>query len=111
MQEGEAYHFVCYYEDQVQVPTNLWEWPKFIIHMEKRFLPANIAKAVYKELWTLHQDKMDANTFLVKLTDLIHHARITDEVTIINFIENSTKISIIEQIYSTGTVPTTIKEY
>ena len=54
---------------------------------------------------------MDANTFLVKLTDLIHHACITDEATIINFIENSTKISIIEWIYNTSTIPTTVEEY
>ena len=79
--------------------------------MEKCFLPADIAKSAYEELQPLKQDKMDANTFLVKLTDLIHHACITDEATIINFIENSTKISIIEWIYNTSTIPTTVEEY
>ena len=59
----------------------------------------------------LQQDKLDANTFLVKLTDLIHRAKITDEATIINFIKNSTKILIIERIYNTGNIPTTIKDY
>ena len=54
---------------------------------------------------------MDANTYLVKLTDLIHHAKITDKATMINFLENSAKMSIIECIYSTENIPTTIKEY
>ena len=89
----------------------LWEWPNFVIHMEKCFLPTDIAKATYEELRTLQQNKMDANTFLVKLTDLVHCAKITDEATIINFIKNSTKISIIERIYSMGNIPTMVKEY
>ena len=79
--------------------------------MEKRFLPADIMKAAYEGLHTLHQDKTDVNTFLVKLTDLIHCTQITNKATMINFIKNSTKILIIEHIYNTGTVPTTIKEY
>ena len=54
---------------------------------------------------------MDSNTFLVKLTNLIHWACITNQATIINFIETCTKISIIERIYNTGTVPTTMEEY
>ena len=54
---------------------------------------------------------MDANTYLVKLTDLVHRAKITDEATIINFIKNSAKTTIIEHIYSSGNVPTTIEEY
>ena len=74
-------------------------------------MPADITKAVYKELCTLKQEKMDVNTFLVKLTNLIHHAKITDEAMIINFLENSTKMTIIEHIYSSGNIPTTVEEY
>ena len=59
----------------------------------------------------LHQDKMDANTFLVKLTDLIHHPHITDKATMINFIKTCTKILIIERIYNMGSIPTTVEEY
>ena len=111
MQEGEAYHFVCYYEDQQQIPMNTWDWNNFVMQMERRFLPADLAKATYEELRTLKQDKMDANTYLVKLTDLIHRAKITDEATMINFLENSAKMTIIECIYSSGNVSTTLEEY
>ena len=74
MQEGEEYHFIWYYEEQECVPMNTWSWTDFESKMEKRFLPANIAKVMYKELRMLCQDKMDANSFLVKLTNLIYHA-------------------------------------
>ena len=111
MQEGEAYHFVCYYKDQMRVPTNQWDWNNFEMQLEKCFLPADIAKAAYEELCTLKQDKMDANTYLVKLTDLVHQAKITDKATIINFIKNLAKITIIECIYSSGNIPSTVKEY
>ena len=29
MQEGEAYHFVQYYEEHIQAPTSQWDWTNF----------------------------------------------------------------------------------
>ena len=111
MQEGEAYHFVRYYKEQVRTNQAQWDWANFEQQMERRFLPANIAKNAFKELHLLKQEKMDANTFLVKLTNLLHRACITDEATMIDFLEHSTKTSIIERIYSSGNVPTMLEEY
>ena len=49
MQEGEVYHFVHYYKKQ-EWQANIWNWDDFKEKLKKRFLPMDIAKAVYKEL-------------------------------------------------------------